>query len=261
MKTFEIKEKSLPEEQNLLFMSSFFIELVYRIKKILSSIKTQTQFSREKFKDVPFGEYFYRSVTDDIEKIYSALEGLINYIKVNTPIKKTNTVYSVLEEVLKNHITQLEDKKIKIIKKFETDLPETVVPDEQLRFILNSIIDYAITSSHLNGTIGFLTKSFDIQKGANEGKAWPQEDGRYIEILIGFKGYKKPIEKLETIPEILSIKQEEVIDLILRLVKDMVEKNRGMMKFEVNEKKNETLISMRLPVERRKVVYYKSIDA
>jgi hypothetical protein len=92
-----------------------------------------------------------------------------------------------------------------------------------------------------------------------ESKTWPQEDGRYIEILIVFTGCKKPIEKLETVSEFLAVKQEEVIDLILRLVKDMVEKNRGMMKFEVNEKKTETLISLRLPVERRKVIYYQSM--
>ena len=261
LKTLVPKEKSLPEEQSSPFMSSFFNELVYRIKKNLSSIKTFTQFSREKFNDVPFGEYFYRSVTDDIDKIDSVLEALLNYIKVNTPIKRKNTLHSILDEGLKNHITQIEDKKIKIIKKFEKDLPETIVHEGQLIFILNSILDYAITSVHPNGTIGFLTKSLDIQKGVGESKTWPQEDGRYIEILIGFTGAKKPIEKLGTVSEFLAVKQEEVIDLILRLVKDMVEKNRGMMKFEVNEKKTETYISLRLPVERRTVVYYQSINA
>jgi nitrogen-specific signal transduction histidine kinase len=169
-------------------------------------------------------------------------------------------LHSILDEVLKNHITQIEDKKIKITKKFGKELPETIVHEEQLRFILNSILDYAITSVQPRGIIGFLTKSFDIQKGAGESKTWPQEDGRYIEILIGFTGVKKPIEKLGTLPDLLTVKQEEVIDLILRLVKDMVEKNRGMMKFEVNEKKSETYISLRLPVERRTVVYYQSIN-
>jgi len=242
----EPKEKSLWEEQSPPLTFLFFIELVHHIRKILSSIKIFAKFSREKFRDVEFGKYFYRTMSDDIDKIDSMLEVFLNYVRVNTAIKKTNTVHSIIEEGLKNHITQIEDKEIKIIKKFEKDLPETIVHDEQLRFIFNSILDYAIASVHPNGAIGFLTKSFDIKKGTRATNTWSQEDGRYIEILIVFTGYKK---------------QEEGIELILRLIEELTEKNQGTMKFELNEKKSKTLIFFRFPIERRKVVYYQSISA
>ena len=146
-------------------------------------------------------------------------------------------------------------------RKFEKDLPETTVHDEQLRYILDSILNYAIPLIPVNGSIGFLTKSLDIQKGLGDTKTLSEKEGKYIEILIAFTGYKKTIEKLQAVMEIPSFEKEEPIDLILQLVKDLVEKNRGIIKFEMNEKKPETHISLRLPVERRKVVYYRTANA
>jgi two-component system NtrC family response regulator len=112
------QKKSLPDEPNTHSLSVFLIELVHRIKNPLVSIKTFTQLLREKFNDTEFREYFYKIVTEDIEKIDFVLNGLLNYIKINTPIVKTNTVHFILEEALRRHKVQLEDKKIKIFKKF-----------------------------------------------------------------------------------------------------------------------------------------------
>ncbi|MEW6375337.1 MAG: sigma 54-interacting transcriptional regulator [Thermodesulfobacteriota bacterium] len=256
IKPSTFQKNSFPDEKNAHSLSLFFIELVHRIKNPLVSIKTFTQLLREKFGDMEFREYFYKIVTEDIEKIDGVLNGLLNYIKINTPIEKTNTIHSILEEVLKKHEVQLEDKRIKLFKKYEKDLPETVVHDEQLRYILNSLLQYAIPSIPPNGSIGLLTKSFDIQKETGNDRILVQKDGRYIEILIVFTGYKKPMEPFETVLGIPATQKESMIELELRLIKEIIQKNRGMMKFEVNEKKPRTLISLRFPIERRKVIYY-----
>jgi hypothetical protein len=52
--------------------------------------------------------------------------------------------------------------------------------------------------------------------------------------------------------------KDGILDLALRFVDEIVQRNRGMMKFEVDEKKTKTSISLRFPTERRKVVYYQS---
>jgi nitrogen-specific signal transduction histidine kinase len=261
VKSPRIERKSLVNEQNNYFSPLFFIELVHRIKNPLVSIKTFTQLLREKFGDEEFREYFYRIVSEDIDKIDALLNGLLNYIKINTPLEKANTVHFVLEDVLKKYETQLGDKKIKVFKKFEKDLPETVIHEEQLRYILSSLVQYAIPSIASNGSIGFLTKSFRIQKGPAESETVVQRNGKYIEIMIVFTGYKKPVEQFETVLGIPAIQQEEAIELELRLVKEIIQKNRGMMKFEFNEKRPRTLISLKLPIERRKVIYYPSTSA
>jgi nitrogen-specific signal transduction histidine kinase len=260
MKSTESKPGSFSPEQNTNILSLFLIELVHRIKNPLVSIKTFTQLLGDKFNDVEFREHFYRIVQEDIEKIDAVLNGLLSYIKINTPIEKRNTVHFILEDVLKKHEMQLEDKKIKIFKKFEKDLPETVVPDEQLRYILNALLQYALPSIPPNGSIGLLTKSFDLQTEMPDDKKIYQKDGRYIEILIVFTGYKKPIEQFETVLGISAVQKEEAVELELRLIKEIIKKNQGMMKFEVNEKKPRTLISLKFPIERRKLIYYQPVS-
>jgi nitrogen-specific signal transduction histidine kinase len=260
VKAPEFKHRNLPEEQNAHTLSLFLIELVHRIKNPLVSIKTFTQLLQDKFNDEEFRDQFYRIVREDIEKIDSVLNGLLSYIKINTPIEKRNTVHFILEDVLRNHELQLEDKKIKIFKKFEKDLPETVVHDEQLRYILNALLQYALPFIPLNGTLGFLTKSSAIQEEMAEDEKIIQRDGRYVEILIVFTGYKKPIEKFEMVLGILEPGKEEAVELELRLIKEIIQKNRGTMKFEVNEKTPRTLISLKFPIERRKLIYYQPVN-
>jgi nitrogen-specific signal transduction histidine kinase len=256
----EFKHRNLPEEQNAHTLSLFLLELVHRIKNPLVSVKTFTQLLQDKFGDGEFREQFYRIVTEDIEKIDSVLNGLLSYIKINTPIEKRNTVHFILEDVLRNHEMQLEDKKIKIFKKFEKDLPETVIHDEQLRYILNALLQYAVPFIPLNGTIGILTKSSGIQKETAEDEKMTRRDGRYVEILIVFTGYKKPTEKFETVLGIPGPRKEEAVELELRLIKEIIRKNQGTMKFEVSEKTPRTLISLKFPIERRKLIYYQPVN-
>jgi nitrogen-specific signal transduction histidine kinase len=253
-----LQKRNSSAEQNAHALSFFFIELVHRIKNPLVSIKTFTQLLREKFSDTEFRDYFYRIVTEDIEKIDLVLNGLLSYIKVDTPIEKTNTVHFILEDILKKNADQFEEKKIKIFRKFEEGLPETIVHDEQLRYILNSLVQYAIPSIPPNGSIGFLTKSLDIPRG---NKTLVQKDERYIEIMIVFTGYKKQKESFENVLGVPAIHREDAVDLELRLIKEIIQKNQGTIKFEVNEKQPRTFISLKFPIERRKVIYYQSMNA
>jgi nitrogen-specific signal transduction histidine kinase len=250
------RPRNFPSDQNSHVLSLFFMELAHRIKNPLVSIKTFTQLLREKFDDGEFREHFYRIVTEDIEKIDAVMNGLIRYVKINTPIEKKDTIHFILEDVLKNHEVQLGTRRIKVFKQFERDLPETIVHDEQLRYILNALLQYAIPFVSPNGSIGFLTKSFDVETETPDAKAYPRRSERYIEILIVFTGYKKPFEQFETVLGIPTLQKEEAIELELRLIKDIIQKNQGMMKLEVNEKKPRTVISLKFPTERRKLIYY-----
>ena len=247
----------LSNEQNAPFMSAFFIDLMHLVKDTLGSIRNYSQLARGKFSDKEFGDYFYRAVNDDIEKINMAVNGLMNYIKLNSPIRKTGTVHHLIEEVLRKNQGKLEEKGIKLFKKFEKDLPETIVPDEQLKYVLNSVLLYALGSISPNLSMGFYTRSFVLEKEVSEGPALFQKDGRYVEISVVFMGYKKTGERREGGQ---GLQKEEPLDLILRFVKEVVQRNRGTMRVEVDEEKARTFISLRFPVERRKVVYYPSAN-
>jgi signal transduction histidine kinase len=252
----ESKPRDFTSGPNTHLLSLFLMELVHRVKNPLVSIKTFTQLLREKFDDGEFREHFYKIVTEDIEKIDAVMNGIVRFVKINTPIEKRDTIHFILEDVLKRHEAQLEDKNIKVFKKFEKDLPETMVHDEQLKYILSALLQYALPFISPNGSIGFLTKSFDAETETVDAKTFHQRSGRYIEILIVFTGYKKSFEQFETVLGIPAVQKEEAIELELRLIKEMIQKNQGVMKFEVNEKKPRTVISLKFPIERRKLIYY-----
>jgi len=86
---------------NTLF-SPLFIELAHRINNTLSSIKNITQLSRGKFRDLEFEDYFHRSVTDDIEKIESVINGLLNYIKSVPPLSNPIRSIPFLKKLLRS---------------------------------------------------------------------------------------------------------------------------------------------------------------
>lgn len=238
--------------------SIFFLELVHRIKNPLVSIKTFTQLLRDRFNDQEFRDCFYRIVTEDIEKIDSVLTGLLNYIRINHPVEKKDTIHAIIEDVLKKYGPQIENKRIKLFRKYEKDLPETSLHEEQLRYILTSLIQYAIPSIPNSGSIGFLTKSLNDRKGNGEGQSTPSRERKYIEILMVFTGYKQPIEPMDTLLGVSTPRAEAFPDIELRLIKEMIERNRGMMTFEVNEKKLRTMVSLKFPAERRRIITYQS---
>jgi hypothetical protein len=159
--------------------------------------------------------------------------------------------------VLKKHQAKLEEKGIKLFKKFEKDLPETIVPDEQLKYIVSSVLQYAMAFTPPNWNIGLSTRSLILEKEAGEMDDLFKRDGRYIEISVVFAGYNK---RTEPVLKTTTLQEEEAPDLILRFVKEIVLRNRGMMRIGTDEKKTKTFISLRFPVERRKVVYYQSVN-
>ena len=236
---------------------SLFIELIHHTKSTLDSIKKYTQLSRGKFSDKEFGEFFYRMITKEIEKNDLLVNSFLNYIKVTTPIRKKGTVNTLIEEVLKKNQVRLEENKTKIFRNLEKDLPETIVPDEQLRFILDSILQYAMASMRSDGNIEFLTKSSALQKESSE-EAVFEKDRKYIEILVAFTSYKKPMEKPMQELRTPTPKEEFVSEALLRLVDATVKMNQGVTRLEVDETKAQKSVFLKLPVERRKVVFYES---
>ena len=173
-------------------LGSSFLDRIQSIgsKTPLVSIKTFTQLLEGKFNDGEYRGSFYKVVTDDIDKIDLVLNGLLNYVKMNTPLNKSNTIHEILEEVLKRHQAIFEEKKIKIFKELEKDLPETMIHDEQLRYILHSLLQYVLTFLPPHGSIGLLTKMFVEPRQANE-EARSDKKREWIEILMIFTGFKR----------------------------------------------------------------------
>jgi hypothetical protein len=255
LKSLDSVESGPHNRNRTSFSSTFLIELIYRIKNSLGSIKKFTLISGDKFDGKEFRKQSLNGVSEEIKKIDSVLNSLLNYISINAPIVKTDTLNLILEGILEANGKPIQRKNIKIFKKLEKDLPETSMHDEQVRFIFNSVLQYAILSTPPNGTIGFLIKSLDGHKDIPDKKSPSKNNGSYIEVDIGFTANSQRRGESGK-----GSGKEEAIHLILELVKEIIQNNRGEMTFQVDKKNPRTLITLKLPIERRKVIYYEPIS-
>jgi len=252
----ESKENIIPNERIALPLFPFFIEVMGQFTEILSTLRNHTQNFQEKVSGRELGASLNRMITEDIKKIELVQNSLLNYIRIDNPIIKTDTVNILLEEELKKYQVELEEKKIKLFKTLEKGLPESAVPDDQLRYILSCLLQYVMALILPNGNFGLFTRSVAPQKEMGEGQALGKKGEKYIEILMVCMDYKKPTISSGMAFGIQTRQEKGMLDLALRLVDMIVKRNRGMMKLEVDEKKAKTSISLRFPMERRKVVYY-----
>lgn len=253
-KTPSPAEKESSSNQNSISILPLFLELTDRVRGSMAAMKTLAFYSRENFKDRELGEYFHRVVTEDIEKTISLLDCFYEYLNLNNPVRKVNTINTLLDEILKEKHLEFDKKNIRIVKKkFEQDLPETSLTDEQLSFILNSVFDYILFSSPLNGGMGILTRSIESNQWNGEGKDRLQKDTKYIEILILSKYVNVLRQPEDPLAPVSKENQEERMDLILQLVKKTLENHRGAMKTKGHPRKEMNVISLVLPIERRNV--------
>ena len=215
----------------------------------------------DKFNDPEFRKYASKSIAQDIKKIDSVLNSLLNYIQINIPIVKSNTIHILLEEILEANEKCLSDKHIKIIRHFQKDLPETFLHDEEVKFLLNSIIQYALFSTPSNGSIGFLTRTIEAQRTEDEDKVVSLPGRKQIEILVVFTDHSEPFKATDKTPsEGKGAPKDKAPQLIVLLVKEIIKKYKGLIGFDITEKESRTIVSLRLPWDRRQVVYYEQLN-
>ena len=249
------------QEEIISLPASLWIELISTTKSTLFSVKSVSQLSVDKFNDPEFRKYARKSIAQDIKKIDSVLNSLLNYIQINTPIVKSNTIHLLLEEILGANEKCFSDKHIKIIKHFQKDLPETFLHDEEVKFLLNSIVQYALFSTPPHGSIGFLTRILEAQRVEGGNKVISLTGRKQIAILVAFTDHEEPFKTTDRAPsEGKGVPKDKVHQIILLLIKEIIKKYKGLIGFDINDKESRTVVSLRLPLDRRQVVYYEQLN-
>jgi len=241
-------EKRYSEEQSTRSLSLFFVKLANSIKTNLNVIKTLSELSQGKFKDVEFENNFIKTVNEYIHGTNSGLDCFFDYLKIKSPIRRKNIVHAVLEEILDANEEKFKDKKIQVVKKqFEKDLPETSIRDDHVRYILGWIVQYAISSVSSNGSIGFFTRSFDSQEVKDDSQSL-KKDRKYIEVTIFFTTQEKVNGASKTQSGDQALIRENENDFILPLVEEIINMNGGIIRVKADHKKHWTQILLVLPV-------------
>jgi hypothetical protein len=249
-KTLESQVDIPRAERSVSPLSSFLVDLICTVRKSLDGIVNQTQIYEKKYSNNGLEECFFR-IRNDIAKIDLLFDTLLEYNKIVTPTGKANTVHNLVEKVLNKYQPVLEKRETLIFRKFEKDLPEVIVPDEQLRYILDSVLQYILGLMPSGGGISFSTRSLVIQEKEDERQPLLEQDTPWVEILMVFTQYGSSTEEEKIL---LGVQEHQTnqnpLDLILQLANKMVDKNRGLMKFELAEEMDKSSISLLLPAEK-----------
>jgi len=235
-----------------------FVELIHHVRKCLTQLKDLVRLSDGRFVDKRFGEYFSKSLYKALGSLDTLFKEYLDYARVSVPLEKRDTVHSLIEEILKRYRKLLEEKGIKLFKQFEQNLPETTVPEDPLRFILSSLLWYALTWISPIVSMGFLTQTLPLRIETSSKDGTPLKRGRQdIEIIIILSGHKEPLQFSAMPVEAPALQREGVAGFMLRLIEDIVRDNRGEFRVETDGKKAWVLFSLTFPLERRKKTYYR----
>jgi hypothetical protein len=255
----ELEKPDLSDGKSTPLSPQFLTKTLQDIKKMVASMYEVSLLSMEKSDNDGDKEYRRKAMTQGFNKILSVVNMVSGYIRVTSPIVKRNTIHRILEEILESNKKKLHTKNILLTKNFDKELPETIFDDKQVRFILSSILQYAILSAPPGGSIEIVTRFVSNQKGEDLIRVVPVRN-KYSEILI-FSSYDEhPFHESARTTEVPGVENDETSDFILQLVKEIIRRNQGMIEFQMNQTGLRTRISLKFPVERRQVAYYRSVN-
>ena len=236
---------------------TFFVGLTSEIMGLLSQTKEFARFSEKNLPNNGSKEYFIE-IGNKIEKIEGILDSYVKFHKISTPARKVNTVHAIIEKVLKKHEDKLRKKNVLLFRKFEDDLPEIIVHDKQLEYILDNLVQSLIKLISPNGGIGLFTRFRERDETVTERKQdISHKDFEYVSILFVLTVCARPAKLIGKKLRMRDYRQEDILlGLMMRFIEEAVRKNQGLLEIEVNDEKKKTFFIMRFPVERRQVVVY-----
>jgi nitrogen-specific signal transduction histidine kinase len=236
------------------FLSGFLLKFLDYLKNVLSSVRAELEGAIPEFRSQERGGIVVRKTAEDLREMDALVDALWNFIHLHQPMEKANSVHLILEETLEELQAHIDGKKIRVHRKFEENLPEVTIHDQKLRYILKSILQTAIQSMPALGGIVLLTRSLTLEEATEKSKVLPLRDSRYVDIVILLIGLS--LEPLDAASSPDLVQSGQGVQLMLRLVRYLVEKHRGSFEWRANREQRQTFFTLRFPAERRKVAYY-----
>lgn len=252
----ELGESDPSDEKTISLSPVFLVETLRDIKKTAGSIYKIGLLSKEQSDNNEDREHSRMAMTKAYDHIVSTVDMLSSYINATSPIVKKNTIHCILEEILESNETKVHAKQIELKKTLAEELPETIFHDEQLRFILNLVLQYVILSTPSGGRIEILTQVVNNQKEQDLSSIESLKN-KYSEILISSSCPKYSPNESPGAAEVPKIERDGTSHFMLRLVREMIRRNQGAIDFQMDRIKSRTLIFLRFPAERRQVAYYR----
>ena len=248
----------LPDGEDIPLSSSCLVEMAKDIKKTLDAMVRSSLHGLEKANDAESKRDSRVNITKNYKKIDLVLNIFLNYIRMSQPVAKKDTIHTILDELLAGYQKELEDKSILVSKDYHAQILEITVHEEQVRFILGSILQYAILTTPVNGSLRVTTRPVLLQKSPEEEKIVPLK-GRYSEVSIQCSFLERPAPDPGKKPGAPNPSQEEGFRSLLLVSRELVQKHQGSFEFKVDDSELRKCVTLRFPAERRQSFYYKSV--
>lgn len=121
-------------------LSKIATEVAHKVKNPLTTIKTFTSLLKERFDDPEFRDAFYRSMSQEIERINEIIERLISYSTLGKPILAPADLDSIMKDVTNSLMSHHNDTNKRILTDPHGYIPPLFVDGIQMRLILENIL-------------------------------------------------------------------------------------------------------------------------
>ena len=138
------------------YNENLVLELAHEIKNPLVAIKTFANLLPENYSDPDFRESFYKIVSQDVEKIDSLVENILEYQKVVSVKGETKPLSVILNRVINSFSNEFEKRKIFIYQNIDDNLSEIGVENNKFEFAVKNIILKLIKELEKGGEINFV---------------------------------------------------------------------------------------------------------
>ena len=218
-------QKKLIQAEKLASIGRIAAGIAHEIRNPLTSVKLNIQKVMESDKLEGVAKDHLDISQEGIGQIENFVKELLSFTRVSTLNRDRFSVEQIIEESLKIIAGSLEQKKVRLERDFQANLPEVFVDADRLRQVFLNILRNACEAVEEGGEI---VLSLSWKDGSN---------GKNMRIEISDSGCGIPEEDWETIFEPFYTTKSSGIGLGLSNARKIVEQHKGSIRVKKKEGK------------------------
>jgi len=227
-------EKNLHRADKLSALGTLAASIAHEIKNPLVAIKTFTQLFPKKFNDPEFQERYNQVVPQELERVENILHELLDFSRPSKEVNQPVEIVKIIEEILLFMENEISKNKVRVIKKYQKNLPEILVNPEQMKQVFLNLTLNALQAMPRGGSLTIATILLN------------NPTSQQLQIRFSDTGSGIPEGNLKNIFNLFFSTKEGGTGLGLAIVKQIIKEHNGTI--EVASKPNEgTTFLINLP--------------
>lgn len=130
-----------PEKPGNDLLQRLVRSLGHQLRNPLVAIQTFASLLPERFEDPEFRGRFHETVTSDLGRIQGILDKLSSFARMEPAATAAVDVAALLEQLLEQRRSQIQARRLLVLKEIDRTSPFALCDEVQLRFALESLLD------------------------------------------------------------------------------------------------------------------------